>query len=79
MLASRQLTRDQCDLEIEGGKATLLGPLDVAVPMHGGVTEAIKLMGLIGDEATGREDGVGEYFSAESTFTGICAVRVLQG
>jgi hypothetical protein len=46
--------------------------------MHGGVAEAIKLMGLIGDEATGREDGVGEYFSAESTFTGVCAVRVLQ-
>jgi hypothetical protein len=46
--------------------------------MHGGVTEAIKLMGLIGDEATRREDGEGEYFSAESTFTGVCAVRVLQ-
>ena len=42
--------------------------MDVAVPMHRGVAEAIKLVGLISDEASGSEDRVGEHFSTESTF-----------
>src|SRR3954463_11526126 len=78
MLAPPQISSLQSGLEVHGCKTALERPLNVAAPMHSGVTELKKGMRLIADELSSGENGVRECFPTKNTFRCVRAVGILQ-